>query len=511
LQLLLRRASFALVTTALLSAPIQAHEWFVSSGQALQPVLDAAQSGDTITLQAGATFKGWHKLRKKTGTGWITIQSSAEALLPDGKRVKPADVIHMPKLLADKQYPALSVDDGAHHYRIIGIEFASAPGLYNWQLISLGEGNEKSLDLIPAYFEFDRVYVHGDAQEGGKRGITMNSRHTTVKNSYLSNFKSTWQDSQTIAGWNGPGPFTIENNYLEAAGENLAFGGSTPAIQGLVPSNITIRRNHLFKPLSWKKNHPSYAGKPWWVKNAFELKNARNVLFEGNVIENVWRDQQKGYGIVLTVRTNSGAVPWAVIENVTILNNIFRHCGGGVNMLGFDTNRMGVTRKITIRHNVMEDISNEFSGASGILFQMLNNAQDVLIAHNTGFHSGPISQVVHFEGAPSEGFIYRNNISAHNVYGIVGAGTQPGNHTLGKYAPGAIVTANVLAGGSPAAYPSGNHFPATLNNVGFLDMFSGNYILSSTSPYLLKGTDRKNLGADIAAVNAATAGVVQEP
>jgi hypothetical protein len=73
------------------------------------------------------------------------------------------------------------------------------------------------------------------------------------------------------------------------------------------------------------------------------------------------------------------------------------------------------------------------------------------------------------------------------------------------------VTANVLAGGSPAAYPSGNHFPATLNNVGFLDMFSGNYILSLTSPYLLKGTDRKNLGADIAAVNAATAGVVQEP
>jgi hypothetical protein len=494
----------------LLSAPVHAKDWFVSSGQPLQPILDAAMAGDTITLQAGATFKGWHKLRKKTGTGWITIQSSAMALLPpEGKRVKPADAIHMPKLLADKQYPALSADDGAHHYRIIGVEFLSAPGLYNWQLISLGDGNENSMDLIPSYLEFDRVYVHGDEKEGGKRGITMNSRYTTVKNSYMCDFKSTWQDSQTIAGWSGPGPFTIENNYLEAATENLAFGGSTPGIPGLVPSNITIRRNHLYKPLSWKKNHPTYAGKPWWIKNAFELKNARNVLFEGNVIENVWLDQQKGYGIVLTVRTNEGKVPWAVIENVTIMNNIFRHCGGGVTMLGFDTNKMGNARNITIRHNVMEDITNAFSGASGILFQVLNNVENVLIAHNTGFHDGPISQIIHFEGAPSPGFIYRNNISAHNTLGIAGAGTQPGTSTLNRYAPGAIVTANVIAGGSPAAYPLGNFFPATLNNVGFVDMFNGNYALSSLSEYLLKGTDHKNVGADIAAVTAATAGVVQ--
>ena len=44
-------------------------------------------------------------------------------------------------------------------------------------------------------------------------------------------------------GWNGPGPFLIENNYLEAAGENVMFGGSDPSIANLVPSNITIRRN----------------------------------------------------------------------------------------------------------------------------------------------------------------------------------------------------------------------------------------------------------------------------
>ena len=141
----------------------------------------------------------------------------------------PADVIHMATLLADKQYPALSADAGAAYYRIIGIEFRSSPGLYNWELIEFaGHGDESTIAQLPYHIELDRVYIHGDAQVGGKRGITMNSRITTVINSYLSDFKSTWQDSNAIAGWNGTGQYNIENNYIEAAAENLGFGGSTP-------------------------------------------------------------------------------------------------------------------------------------------------------------------------------------------------------------------------------------------------------------------------------------------
>jgi hypothetical protein len=486
---------------------MSAREWFVSAGQELQPVLDAAQLGDNITLQAGATFEGWHKLRKKSGTGWITIQSSAVALLPADKRVRRADAIHMAKLLAAKTYPALSADDGAHHYRIIGIEFASAPGLYNWQLISLGDGDETSTTLLPSYIEFDRVYIHGDPNVGGKRGITMNSQYTTLKNSYLSDFKSTTQDANAIAGWNGAGPFTIENNYIEASTENMGFGGSTPAIPNLVPSNITIRRNHFFKPLSWKKDHSSYAGKPWWIKNAIEFKNARNVLIEGNIFENIWYDKQKGYAIVLTPRTNNSAVPWTVVENIVITKNIFRHCGGGVNILGHDGDGLGAARAILIQDNIFEDVTSTFSsGGPGILIQLLTGTDRVVVDHNTGFHDG---QVVHLEGDPSTRFIYVNNITANNQYGIAGPGVYPGTASLEKFAPGAMVVRNVLAGGSAALYPAGNYFPATLNNVGFVGMSSGNYALSSTSQYLSIGTDGKNLGADIAAVTLATAGAIQ--
>ena len=78
-----------------------------------------------------------------------------------------------------------------------------------------------------------------------KRGIALNSAATTITGSYISDIKAVGQDSQAIAGWNGPGPYTITNNYLEAAGENLMFGGADPAVPGLVPADITIKGNHV--------------------------------------------------------------------------------------------------------------------------------------------------------------------------------------------------------------------------------------------------------------------------
>ncbi len=78
------------------------------------------------------------------------------------------------------------------------------------------------------------------------------ARRINILNSYVSDIKAINADSQAINGYNGAGPFTIENNYLEAAGENVLFGGADPAVANLVPSDIVLRRNHLFKPLEWR-------------------------------------------------------------------------------------------------------------------------------------------------------------------------------------------------------------------------------------------------------------------
>ena len=99
------------------------------------------------------------------------------------------------------------------------------------------------------------------------------------------------------------GPYKIADNFLEAAGENILFGGGGAAA---TPADIQISHNHMFKPTTWMKGQAGYiggtTGNPFIVKNLFELKNAQRVLIEGNIMENSWGGfTQVGFAIVLTL------------------------------------------------------------------------------------------------------------------------------------------------------------------------------------------------------------------
>src|SRR5207302_5439377 len=121
-------------------------------------------------------------------------------------------------------------------------------------IVELGDGSnaQNSLALVPHDLVVDRCYIHGDVTFGQKRGIALNSSSTTIVNSYIAEIKAIGQDSQAIAGWNGPGPYTITNNYLEAAGENIIFGGSDPAIANLITSDVVVRGNYFAKQVGWR-------------------------------------------------------------------------------------------------------------------------------------------------------------------------------------------------------------------------------------------------------------------
>ena len=58
----------------------------VGAGGNFQAALNAAQPGDVITLEAGATFVGPFVLPDKPGSGWIIIRTSApdSSLPPPG-------------------------------------------------------------------------------------------------------------------------------------------------------------------------------------------------------------------------------------------------------------------------------------------------------------------------------------------------------------------------------------------------------------------------------------------
>jgi len=95
------------------------------------------------------------------------------------------------------------------------------------------------------------------------------------------------------------------------------------------------------------------------------------------------------------------------------------------------------------------------------------------------------------------------NLTLHNAAGIAGTGTGVGNSTLTTFFPGAIVTTNVMVGGHASAYPRGNFFPASLDQVGFTARLGGDYRLAASSRYRRAGTDGRDPGADLDALAGA--------
>lgn len=227
----------------------------VRAGANLQAALNAAQPGDVLLLEAGATFVGNFVLPVKDGSTYITVRSSApDGLLPSAAmRMTPAYAHLLPRIVSDNAAPSLRLAAGAHHWRLQFLEFPSTLLGYN-DIMRVGEGSsaQSLLSQVPYEIDIDRIYMHGDPLYGQKRGIALNGRSVTVRNSYISDIKAVGFDTQAIGGWNGPGPFTIENNYLEAAGENFILGGSDPAIQNLVSEYVTVRYNYMSKPWSWR-------------------------------------------------------------------------------------------------------------------------------------------------------------------------------------------------------------------------------------------------------------------
>lgn len=479
----------------------------VPSGGKLQAVIDAASPGDTILLEAGATFVGPITLKVKSGTGCITIRTSApdSALPPAGQRMSPSYAHVLPKIVSPGlNYNALKAANGAHHYKLVGIEFTKASEAATVSvLIDLGDAMMTSLSQVPHHIELDRVYVHGLPASSLKQCIILNGAALTVRNSHVSDCKIVGFDSQAILGYNGPGPFQIINNYLEGAGENVMFGGADPRIPNLVPSDIEIRGNLFSKPLTWKVTDPSYAGIHWSVKNLFELKNARRVLVDGNIFEYSWADAQVGYGIVLTVRNQNHNAPWSTVEDVTFTNNIIRHTAHGLNLTGTDSNAPSQpTSHILIKNNLWLDIGSPQWGGGGRLFQIVLGPSDVTIEHNTGFQTGPIIMAA---GSPSStNFVFRDNITPHNAYGVFGDGAGVGLMTFNKYFPGIQFIANVLISNPyPKNYPAGNYTAAGIEAVGFTDAAAGDYSLTTTSSYSQKGTDGADIGIDWSQLQAA--------
>ena len=597
---------FTAIALALLLAPVASRQLTairVSEGQDLQAAIDAARPGETILLQPGARFVGNFVLPNHSGSSaFITIRTDGAGLPGAGARTGPEYSGRLAILQSPDVDPALRTAPGAHHWRIENLEFrASANG--GGDVIALGAGRERQRSTadIPHTLILDRLLVRGDPQLGQKRGVSLNSGSTEVRNSYFADIKAAMQDAQAIAGWNGPGPFLIENNYIEAAGENVLFGGADPGIEGLVPSNITVRRNHFTRPLAWREpllatpsdvrdtvataggtlpagdysyrivaekpvtgaratSEPSAAvtvrvpsgtgtvtlewapvpeaagyrvyrrdaagvdvfwrtdtarftdtgaagttGAPrgatvWTVTNLFELKNARNVLVDGNLFEHHWAQAQNGYAVLLTPRNQDGTAPWSRVEQVRFTNNVVRRVSAFLSLTGADdVRRSERTRDIVISNNLLVDVGMPGWGGNGDFVQLGHGPIGITIEQNTVVQTGRMLSVYGSSelGRTISDLVFRGNVLRHNRYGVIGADAGSGQDTFTKYLPGAVFTGNVIGGGRAASYPRDNHFVAE-------EEFAALFVDAGAGNYRLRTEGGGAAGVNLAALEAAT-------
>ncbi len=235
--------------------PVTAEVRRVNAGDDLQAALNAARPGDELRLAPDATFSGNFVLPVIDGATPITVRTDLpDAALPGPTlRVTPALAGRFAKIVSPNTAAALSTAPGAHHWRLMFLEFPPTKEGYG-DIIQLGDGSsaQSQSSQIPYEIVLDRVYIHGHPLFGQKRGIALNARAITIRNCYIADIKTVGADAQAIGGWNGPGPFSIENNYLEASGEVFLLGGADPAIPNLVSEDVSVRYNHMSRPMAWR-------------------------------------------------------------------------------------------------------------------------------------------------------------------------------------------------------------------------------------------------------------------
>jgi len=490
----------------------------VGANANLQAALDAARPGDVLLLPPGATYVGNFILRNTGATpgaapagGWIVIRTdvSDAALGAAGTRMTPsrAAKLALAQILSPNYSPAIGTAPGAHHWRLTGVEIAFTPAAKQANmLVRFGDASDvqRTLAEMPHHLVVDRSYVHGTPSLDLRRCVTFNSGTSAVVDSWLTECHSNNSDSQAILGYNGAGPFKIENNYLAAGHEVVMFGGGDPGIPGLVPSDIELRHNHITRPLAWRNK--------WQVKNLVESKNARRLLVEGNVIENNWSDAQNGFAFVLKSENQDGGAPWSTSSDVTVRYNHIRNTGSVFNLSGLGSNptKNVPAARFLITHNLAEGVNVGPYRGEGVAFQLLSGLSDAVITHNTIINQNAATSGVSFDGPPLQRLVMHSNLFQGGPYGVHGSDAGGVIGALKKYAPGAVFRRNVIVGVECSGYPGETSCPPRMTEVGFVNALQGNF-RAAVGALRNRALDGGDVGADIDRVEAATRGAIVAP
>jgi hypothetical protein len=544
--------------TAMDGTPSPGKQIRVPANSDLTAAVESAKCGDTLQLAAGASFEIKELPSKKCDDQhYITLRTDTpdSKLPPEGTRISPAwaGVASLPARPAYAQPPGgpaklmptlvVAGSSGANigdHYRFIGVEWVSKPGVHIARLATT-DGTDHII--------FDRNWFHPSEGAEMSKGIGMihGSQFIAVINSYLSGFycvarAGTCTDSSAVGGGNGDvptGTLKICNNFIEASGENILFGGVESKIN---PTDIEIRRNHLFKPMIWKEGEPGYtpvgSGNPAIVKNNFELKSATRVLFEANLLENSWGGfTQTGFSILLTPKNQSGDLcPKCAVTDVTLRYNRIRNVAGVIQVANAFSANNGTAAdggRYSIHDLLVDSVHDEGWKGQGTFAIVSSNAEllhDVAFDHVTAFVTGPLFYVGNRTETKIPNFSVTNSLFMGGPrrleFSSIGGGQANCAGPAQRAGTEAVLGAcfvnyrfeNNLIIGEKGGWPKGTIVVSSPKAAGIRDLQDGvskdprlchsnTPGCSKASPGASAATDGKDIGADVDAIEAALAGV----
>ena len=402
----------------------------------LQALLNSAAPGDRITCDPSTSWAGnWH-INRPAGQAPITISSSR-----DDKPIRFIASTPQPVFLAIGPVGGVLWENA---------EITLDPRVNytaGQSLIQLGDNEQYGEH--PRGFGFRRCRLFGNPGQDVRRGILTNCGDFFFVDGRIEEIHQRGSDSQAICGWNAGEGHLIRNAFLEAASENIMYGGSGNTGANMNPRDITLEDVTLSKRTEWNPNSPAFAGTRWNIKNHLEFKNGQRVLVNGLHCVNCFTDGQTGRSVVITPRDVAGR-PWIITQDIDIRNALLEDVNSAFVLLGHDDGagpnqpQETATRRIRFRNCLVR------INPGGKCFEVSADSYDVELDRITWVAAaGPLSATVIMDGRLTR-LKATNLITAHGGYGWSGARGE-GTHVR-KLFPNPVAWNHILEVG-PGAQP----------------------------------------------------------
>ena len=283
----------------------------------LQGILDAAKPGDRIVGDPSTAWVGNWRINR----------------VPDGPRViltSSRDDVPLRFLTATGQpvFRATGRVGGLHWHNVEVTLDPKADFRGGQSLVEFGNGTERDDSNTPRSLGFTKSRLFGNSGQDVRRAILANCADFFFIEGRVEEIHQRGSDSQAICGWSTGAGHLIRDAWLEAASENIMYGGSGNLGAAANPRDITLERVTLYKNPTWGKG-------TWNIKNHLEFKNAQRVKVRGLKCQNCWVDGQTGRSIVVTPRDVRGC-PWIVTQDIDMQDVWIEDVMSGFVLMGSD-------------------------------------------------------------------------------------------------------------------------------------------------------------------------------